>query len=79
MGDARNSFGPFELDAAAGVLRRGGEVVPLGQRAFELLRALIEAEGAAVDKDALQTIEAEDLLQSRVLAGVPTRDAKVAS
>ena len=41
-------------------------------------RRLLENAGA-VDKDALQTIEAEDLLQSRVLAGVPTRDAKVAS
>jgi TolB-like protein len=53
MEDARSSFGPFELDAAAGTLRRGGEAVPLGQRAFELLRALVEADGAVVDKDTL--------------------------
>lgn len=53
MGDARLSFGPFELDPAAGVLRRGDDLVPLGQRAFDLLRALVEADGAAVDKDAL--------------------------
>jgi len=33
-------------------------------------RRLLE-EGGAVDKTALQTIEAEDILQSRVLAGVP--------
>ena len=33
-------------------------------------RRLLE-EGGAVDKAALQTIEAEDILQSRVLAGVP--------
>ncbi|HVV96267.1 MAG TPA: CbbX protein [Rhodanobacteraceae bacterium] len=33
-------------------------------------RRLLE-EGGAVDKSALETIEAEDILQSRVLAGVP--------
>ena len=39
-------------------------------------RRLLE-EGGAVDKAALQTIEAEDILQSRVLAGVRTVSGKV--
>jgi probable Rubsico expression protein CbbX len=36
-------------------------------------RRLLE-DGSAVDKAALETIEAEDILQSRVLAGVPNKE-----
>jgi TolB-like protein len=53
MGANQNSFGPFLLDREAGTLRREGVPVPLGQRAFDLLVALADADGAAVDKDAL--------------------------
>lgn len=53
MEEGHRSFGPFVLDGATGVLRRDGEVVPLGRRAFDLLAALAEADGAAVTKDAL--------------------------
>jgi TolB-like protein len=53
MGAQNNSFGPFVLDAEAGVLRRDGVAVALGQRGYDLLAALVEADGAAVDKDAL--------------------------
>lgn len=53
MGTHNISFGPFVLDRAAGSVQRDGVAVPLGQRAFDLLVALVEADGAAVDKDAL--------------------------
>lgn len=51
MEDAHNSFGPFVLDGTDHLLRRDGQPLQLGQRAFDLLAALVEANGAAVDKD----------------------------
>jgi TolB-like protein/DNA-binding winged helix-turn-helix (wHTH) protein len=53
MGDGRYVFGPFVLDPAAGVLRRQGTVIPLGQRALALLAALLDADGQPVGKDEL--------------------------
>ena len=53
MPDGSNAFGPYVLDGAARVLRRDGQPLALGQRAFDLLAALVEANGAAVDKDTL--------------------------
>ncbi len=47
------AFGPFRLDAAAGILFRGAEPVPLGQRAVALLHALVEAAGTPISKDML--------------------------
>ena len=47
------TFGPFRLDAAAGILFRGSEPVALGQRAVALLRVLVEAAGAPISKDML--------------------------
>ena len=47
------AFGPFRLDAAAGILFRGSEPVALGQRAVALLRVLVEAAGAPISKDTL--------------------------
>ena len=46
-------FGPFGLDADAGILFRGAEPTRLGQRAVSLLRLLLERAGAPVSKDAL--------------------------
>jgi DNA-binding response OmpR family regulator len=51
MEHAHNSFGPFVLDGTDRLLRRDGQPLQLGQRAFDLLAALVEANGAAVDKD----------------------------
>ena len=47
------SFGPFRLDADAGILFRGAEPTELGQRAVALLRLLLERAGEPVSKDAL--------------------------
>jgi TolB-like protein len=46
-------FGPFGLDADAGILFRDAEPTMLGQRAVSLLRLLLERAGAPVSKDAL--------------------------
>jgi TolB-like protein len=55
MRDGNNTFGPFVLDGTARVLCRDGQPLPLGQRAFDLLAALADANGAAVDKDTLMS------------------------
>jgi len=47
------AFGPFRLDAAAGILFRGAEPVALGQRAIALLQILVEAAGNPISKDRL--------------------------
>jgi TolB-like protein len=46
-------FGPFRLDADAGILFHGTEPIPLGQRAVVLLAALVRQAGTPVSKDAL--------------------------
>lgn len=46
-------FGPFRLDADAGILFRGAEPTPLGQRAVLLLALLVRRAGAPVSKDDL--------------------------
>lgn len=46
-------FGPFRLDADAGILFHGAEPIPLGQRAVLLLALLVRRAGAPVSKDAL--------------------------
>ena len=48
-------FGPFRLDAGAGILFTGAQPLPLGRRAVALLRALVERPGAVVSKDVLIT------------------------
>ena len=48
-----HSFGPFRLDAKAGILFRDSEPLALGQRAVALLRVLLERSGAPVSKDVL--------------------------
>jgi TolB-like protein/Tfp pilus assembly protein PilF len=47
------TFGPFRLDAEAGILFRGADPVALGQRAVALLRILVERQGVPASKDAL--------------------------
>lgn len=49
MRESRHEFGPFVLDAQAG-LTRDGTPVPVGQRALSLLGALADANGAVVGK-----------------------------
>lgn len=46
-------FGPFRLDAAARVLWRGVDVVPLTPKAVELLQVLVESSGRVVAKEDL--------------------------
>ena len=48
-----HKFGPFGLNANAGMLFRGSEPIVLGQRAVMLLRVLLERAGEPVSKDAL--------------------------
>lgn len=61
-------FGPFRLDADAGILFREAEPTPLGRRAVLLLALLVQRAGMPVSKDALveaawpaQTIEDSNL------------------
>jgi predicted ATPase/DNA-binding winged helix-turn-helix (wHTH) protein len=46
-------FEPFELNVLERSLKKAGEVVPLGGRAFDLLLALIERSGETVGKNEL--------------------------
>ena len=46
-------FADFELRPAERVLLRAGQPLPLGSRAFDLLLALVQAQGALVTKDEL--------------------------
>ena len=47
------TFGPFRLDAGAGILFHGAEPTALGQRAVALLARLVQQAGVPVAKDAL--------------------------
>jgi DNA-binding winged helix-turn-helix (wHTH) protein len=51
---SRLRFGDFELDLAAYVLRSGGNAVPLERQPMELLRLLVDARGALVDRAQIQ-------------------------
>jgi predicted ATPase/DNA-binding winged helix-turn-helix (wHTH) protein len=46
-------FGPFELSTAERSLKKAGEVVAVGGRAFDILTALIDKAGEVVSKDEL--------------------------
>jgi TolB-like protein len=48
-----HEFGPFRLDAEAGILFCGSEPAALGQRAVSVLRVLLERGGSPVPKEAL--------------------------
>jgi DNA-binding winged helix-turn-helix (wHTH) protein/pimeloyl-ACP methyl ester carboxylesterase len=47
------TFGPFRLDASAGLLKRGDKVVPLAPKAFAVLEHLVQRPGQLVTKDEL--------------------------
>jgi DNA-binding winged helix-turn-helix (wHTH) protein len=47
------SFGPFRLHRRQRLLKRDGEAVKLGSRAFDVLLALIDNAGEVVSRDAL--------------------------
>ena len=46
-------YGPFRLDTGSGQLQRDGAHVPIGRRAFDLLLALLRADGGVVSRDEL--------------------------
>src|SRR5262245_21117056 len=46
-------FGPYRLDAAERLLRRGDETIPLQPRVFDLLLTLVERHGRLLEKDEL--------------------------
>ena len=46
-------FGPFELSTAERSLKKAGEVVSVGGRAFDILTVLIDRAGEVVSKDEL--------------------------
>jgi pimeloyl-ACP methyl ester carboxylesterase/DNA-binding winged helix-turn-helix (wHTH) protein len=50
---AAYTFGPFRLDSAAGLLRRGDDTVPLAPKAFAVLEYLVQRPGQLVTKDQL--------------------------
>ena len=47
------SFGPFVLDPGARLLRRDGESVTIGAKAFDLLVFMVERRGQVISKDEL--------------------------
>jgi DNA-binding winged helix-turn-helix (wHTH) protein/tetratricopeptide (TPR) repeat protein len=53
-------FGPFRLDPLRGLLTYGADVVPLPERLFALLLALIQANGSVVSRRALAEVLAPD-------------------
>lgn len=53
-------FGPFRLDPTRGLLTYGSEVVPLPERLFSLLLALIEANGTVVSRRQLAMVLSPD-------------------
>src|ERR1700751_2355451 len=46
-------FGPFELSIRERMLRREGEVLPLGDRALDILNYLVERPGEVISKQEL--------------------------
>jgi pimeloyl-ACP methyl ester carboxylesterase/DNA-binding winged helix-turn-helix (wHTH) protein len=55
------NFGPYRLDASAGQLRRGEEVVPLAPKAFAVLQHLADRAGQLVTKDELLSLAWADV------------------
>jgi adenylate cyclase len=53
MAAERFAFGPFLLDTGREMLFEHGVPISIGNRAFVLLRALVEARGQIVTKSAL--------------------------
>jgi DNA-binding winged helix-turn-helix (wHTH) protein/pimeloyl-ACP methyl ester carboxylesterase len=55
------NFGPYRLDASAGQLRRGEDVVPLAPKAFAVLQHLAGRAGQLVTKDELLALAWADV------------------
>lgn len=54
-------FGPFEADVQTGELRKNGQKIPLQEKSFQVLAALLEQRGNLVTRDELrQRLWAED-------------------
>jgi DNA-binding winged helix-turn-helix (wHTH) protein len=53
VGHRRLGFDPFELSIGERVLRRDGQVVPLGDRAFDILIYLADRPGEVIAKQEL--------------------------
>src|SRR5215467_3742189 len=73
----RLRFGPFEVDARAGELRRDGRVVPLQDLPFRLLVALLERPGDVVTRAELTTLLWGDGTFVDSAAGLNTAVAKL--
>ena len=59
--DAKTRFGPFELDAARGELRRNGTRIPIQNQPLQVLRTLVERADHLVSREDLrQAIWASD-------------------
>ncbi|MBB5510457.1 ATP-binding protein [Paraburkholderia atlantica] len=67
-------IGRFQIDVEMRTLRRGGEVVPLGSRAFDILSTVASADGRLVTKDEImsavwpETVVEENNIQVHVSA-----------
>jgi len=48
-------FGPFRMDVQRRVFTRGGHLIPLAPKTFDLLVLLVQSDGHAVSKQALMT------------------------
>ena len=48
-------FGPFRMDVQRRVFTRGGHVIPLAPKTFDLLVLLVQSDGHAVSKQELMT------------------------
>jgi TolB-like protein len=72
MEPAHVTFGPFRLNRPRRIVRRDGIATELGQRACDILYALVAAKGAVVSKDALMAevwpkqIVEENTLQAQI-------------
>ncbi len=61
-------FGDFRLDPETSTVRRGGELIALPPKAFDLLRLLVEKKGELVSKqEILDTVWAETFVEEGVL------------
>lgn len=63
------AFDEYQIDVAERVLKRGGELVPLTQKSFEILLLLVERQGSIVSKEELlETIWPDTFVEESNLA-----------
>src|ERR1044072_2217770 len=46
-------FGPFQLDASEGILRRNGQEIKLRQKQYEMLLVLVQNSGHIVERETI--------------------------